>query len=115
MALVTNRRTFLQSSAAAGVGFWVTGGLHAAESKSPNEKIQVGCVGVGGKGDSDVTNASKFGKIYALCDVDAATLEGMSKHWVLASSFTAHPLSENSLSVATRRFAPSARRPVVFP
>jgi predicted dehydrogenase len=81
MSLVTDRRKFLQASAAASVGYWVSGGLHAAESKSPNEKIQLGCIGVGGKGDSDVKNVSKFGKIYALCDVDAATLEGMSKRY----------------------------------
>jgi predicted dehydrogenase len=79
MSLVTDRRAFMQATAAAGLGYWVAGGLQAAESTSPNEKIQVGCVGVGGKGDSDVTNASKYGQIYALCDVDARTLEGMAK------------------------------------
>ena len=66
MAMATNRRTFLQTSAAAGVGFWVTGGLNAAESKSPNEKIQLGCIGVSGKGESDVKNTSEFGQIYAV-------------------------------------------------
>jgi predicted dehydrogenase len=79
MSLVTNRRNFLQASAAAGLGYWVAGGVHAAESTSPNEQIQVGSVGVGGKGDSDVQNASEFGKIYALCDVDSQVLEGQSK------------------------------------
>ena len=79
MSFVTNRRSFLQTTAAAGFGYWAAGGILAAESKSPNEQIQVGCVGVGGKGDSDVTNASEFGKIYALCDVDSQILDGMSK------------------------------------
>jgi predicted dehydrogenase len=71
-----NRRDFLQSTAAAGAGFWVLGGVASAQSKSPNEKLQIGCVGVGGKGDSDVTNASRFGKIAALCDIDDKTLAG---------------------------------------
>jgi predicted dehydrogenase len=78
MSLVTNRRSFLQTSAAAGLGYWVAGGVQAQESKSPNEKIQIGCVGVDGKGKSDVQNVSRFGKVYALCDVDAAKLEGMA-------------------------------------
>jgi predicted dehydrogenase len=78
MSLVTNRRSFLQTSAAAGLGYWVAGGVQAQESTSPNEKIQIGCVGVGGKGKSDVQNVSRFGKVVALCDVDAPTLEGMA-------------------------------------
>ena len=59
MTISTDRRKFLQASALAGVGYWVTGSLRAAESKSPNEKIQVGCIGVGGKGKSDVQNMSR--------------------------------------------------------
>lgn len=88
MSLVTNRRAFLQTSAAAGVGFWVTGGLNAAESKSPNETIQLGCIGVGGKGDSDVKNASEFGNIYAMCDVDSIKLDGMSKRYKTEHKFS---------------------------
>ena len=61
------------------MGYWVTGGVEAAESKSPNEQIQVGCIGVGGKGKSDVQNMSKFGKIYALCDVDATDARRASR------------------------------------
>ena len=77
MSLVTDRRRFLQTTAVAGLGYWVAGGVEAAASRSPNEKIQVGCIGIGGKGQSDVQNMSKYGQIYALCDVDSKTLEGM--------------------------------------
>ena len=79
MSVATDRRRFLQTTAVAGLGYWVAGGVEAAESKSPNEQIQVGCIGVGGKGQSDVQNMSKFGKIYALCDVDSKILDGMVK------------------------------------
>jgi len=41
MTVSTDRRTFLQASALAGVGYWVTGSLEAAESTSPLEKKQV--------------------------------------------------------------------------
>jgi predicted dehydrogenase len=75
----TDRRTFLQASALAGMSYWVTGSLRAAESTSSLEQIQVACVGVGGKGKSDVQNMSRHGKIFALCDVDARFLSGMAK------------------------------------
>ena len=54
MSLVTDRRKFLQTTAVTGLGYWVAGGLEAAVSKSPNDQIQLGCIGVGGKGQSDV-------------------------------------------------------------
>lgn len=72
----STRRHFLQASAA-GAGYWALGGLSAAQSTSPNEQIQVGCIGVGGKGDGDTKNAAKSGKIVALCDIDSRVLEGM--------------------------------------
>lgn len=87
MSLKTDRRTFIQAGAAAGLGYWVAGGLQAAVSTSPNEQIQIGCVGVGGKGDSDVQNASEYGKIFALCDVDSTTLEGMAKKHPVEHTF----------------------------
>jgi predicted dehydrogenase len=87
MSLATNRRTFLQTTGALGAGYWITGGLRAAESKSPNEQIQIGCIGVGGKGESDVKNVSEFGSIYALCDVDSLKLTGMSKRYKTQHNF----------------------------
>ena len=59
----------------------------AQESKSPNEKIQVGCIGVNGKGESDVRNVSEFGKIYALCDVDSTFLDGTAKKYKTEHNF----------------------------
>jgi predicted dehydrogenase len=87
MSLVTNRRTFLQTAAAVGAGYWITGSLRAADSKSINGQIQLGCIGVGGKGESDIKNTSEFGKIFALCDVDATKLEGMTKRYKTEHNF----------------------------
>ena len=56
MTLVTDRRRFIQTTAVTGLGYWVAGGLEAAVSKSKNEQVQLGCIGVGGKGKSDVEN-----------------------------------------------------------
>jgi predicted dehydrogenase len=70
-----SRRQFLQTTTAAGVGFWVAGGLRAEESKSPNERPRIACVGVGGKGSSDSEDAAKHGDVVAICDVDDVTLD----------------------------------------
>jgi predicted dehydrogenase len=88
MSFSADRRKFLQSTAVAGLGYWVAGGAEAAESRSPNEKIQLGCIGVGGKGQSDVQNVSKFGQIYALCDVDSTTLDGQAQAYKTEHNFS---------------------------
>jgi len=84
----STRRQFLASSAATGLGFWVAGGVSARESTSPNEAIQIACFGVNGKGTSDVHNASRFGKIYALCDVDQSSLDGSAKAYKIEHKFS---------------------------
>ncbi len=72
----TNRRAFLQTSALAGAGYWVAGrALGQEKSNSPNEQINFACIGVGGKGQSDSEDASKFGNVVAICDIDDTNLE----------------------------------------
>ena len=51
MAYRSNRRKFLQTTTALGVGYWVAGGVQAQESKSPNEKIGIAASGYGLKGE----------------------------------------------------------------
>lgn len=75
MSKRTNRRTFLKASAATGIGFWVAGGVKGQESTSPNEQLQFASFGVDGKGSSDSRNASRHGKIYAVCDADRTRLD----------------------------------------
>jgi predicted dehydrogenase len=75
MARRTNRRSFLQESAALGVGLWVAGGVQAKQSVSANERIRFACIGVGGKGDSDSRDAGKHGDVVAICDIDDQKLE----------------------------------------
>ena len=74
MSQRTNRRRFLQTSAVAGVGFWVAAGVERKPSKSPNGKIAFASVGVGGKGSSDSSDAGNAGDMVAICDVDENTL-----------------------------------------
>lgn len=70
----TNRRRFLQTTAATGVGFWVARSLRAQDGTSPNERIAMAAIGLGGKGSSDSRDAGNFGDMVAICDIDENTL-----------------------------------------
>jgi len=70
----TSRREFLKQTAVTGVGLWVTGRTAWGESKSPNEKLNIGVIGVGGRGDADL-HAVASENIVALCDIDDHTLD----------------------------------------
>jgi predicted dehydrogenase len=71
MTRTSSRRRFLQQTALAGAGFWVLGGSTgaAADSRSPNEKLNIAGIGVGGQGAGDI-GAVSGQNIVALCDVD---------------------------------------------
>ena len=66
----TTRRQFIQHTSLAGLGFWVAGGLTPTFSRSPNGKLQIAGIGIGGKGSSDIDQAGKVGNVVALCDID---------------------------------------------
>jgi len=86
----STRRTFLTTSALAGAGYFVSAGSRRAWSQSANERLNVACIGVGGKGSSDSSNAAEFGNVIAICDVDRKTLEskGGSEGFKDAEQFT---------------------------
>lgn len=82
-----DRRSFLKSSAAVGMGYWVIPGVSVTRADSPNEKINFACIGVGGKGDSDTNDAGHFGNIVALCDIDDNRLNKMGEKYPNAKKF----------------------------
>ncbi|MCH2579753.1 MAG: twin-arginine translocation signal domain-containing protein [Planctomycetes bacterium] len=63
-----SRREFLRNSSMAGVGMWI-GSTVVGAPRSPAEKLNVACVGVGGKGSSDM-GACRGENIVAICDTD---------------------------------------------
>ena len=65
----TTRRDFVKTTAAIGAGYWVSGAAMAADSPSPNEKLNVAVIGVGGRGSANLSGVSKE-NVVALCDVD---------------------------------------------
>jgi len=53
-----------------------------------NDRINIACIGVGGKGDSDSSNAAECGgNIVAICDVDTNTLDKKGRQFPQAKRF----------------------------
>ncbi|MEO1991798.1 MAG: Gfo/Idh/MocA family oxidoreductase [Pirellulales bacterium] len=86
----TNRRSFIRNTSLAGAGYFVAAGNRPAWSNSANEQLNVASIGVGGKGGSDSNNASLFGNVVAICDVDRKTLQskGQAERFTQAEQFT---------------------------
>jgi predicted dehydrogenase len=88
MSFPTNRRQFLQTTAVAGIGYWVAGGVRAQESKSPNERVAVASIGIGGRGADDTKDAAKNADLVAICDVDEDILRASKKRYRKAKTYT---------------------------
>ena len=70
------RRDFLKASAVAALGFHILPG----SARGANSRIQVGCIGVGGKGYSDTMSTAGAGAaIVALCDVADPRTPGLDR------------------------------------
>ncbi|MBN1125170.1 MAG: Gfo/Idh/MocA family oxidoreductase [Sedimentisphaerales bacterium] len=84
----TSRRTFLKQSgvlaAAASVPAWYIEqsaalAQPASSSSAPSDTVRLGLIGCGGQGTGDARNAQRYGKIVAVCDVDANHLANARK------------------------------------
>jgi len=64
-----HRRQMLQTTAAVGAGFWIAAGGAARAKDSPNERLNLAFVGVGGRGGDNLKELAKQ-NVVALCDVD---------------------------------------------
>jgi len=63
-----HRRDMLKTSAVLGAGVWLSREA-VADSASPNEKLNIACIGVGGRGEANVKGVSGE-NLVAFCDVD---------------------------------------------
>ncbi len=82
-----NRRRFVRDASLAGAGFWLASQSDCVFSRSPNERVNIGCIGVGGKGSSDTDGAARYGEIVALCDVDEQRLKQKARQYPNAKTF----------------------------
>ncbi len=75
ISLAINRRRFIYYSTIAASAAALTGCVSSKPKiKSANSKLNIGCVGTGGKGASDIEGVAGE-NIVALCDVDSNTLK----------------------------------------
>ena len=68
-----SRRNFIRNTAVAGAGFFIVPRHVLGRGYiAPSDKLNIGAIGAGGKGESDITGfaASPRVNIVALCDVD---------------------------------------------
>lgn len=83
----SSRRDFLKSALAGGFSVWIVDPARAQGGKSPNERVQFACIGVGGKGDSDTADAARLGDVVAICDVDDNTLNKAAQKYPNAKKY----------------------------
>ena len=69
MPRLTTRRQFLARSAALGAGLYVSNFVRADDSQSPNDKLNIGIIGPGGRGAGNVAGVAGQ-NIVGICDVD---------------------------------------------
>ncbi|MBI5388470.1 MAG: Gfo/Idh/MocA family oxidoreductase [Verrucomicrobia bacterium] len=86
--LRSSRRQFLTRTAFAAAAFQVVPGhvLGLRGATSPNEKLNLAGIGIGGQGHSDI-NQMASENIVALCDVDWDHAAGIFKHYPNAKRF----------------------------
>ena len=74
-----NRRNFLKSTSLL-AGAAAISAPYFLRAQGANERINIACIGVGGKGDSDSSSVFGLGgNIVAMCDIDSNTLNGKNK------------------------------------
>ncbi len=75
----TSRRRFLRATAAASaVPYWFTAS-RARGQEANSDRLRIGSIGVGGRGTGIMKEASRFGDVVAVCDVDLARAEQARK------------------------------------
>ena len=79
-----SRRTFLKTAAivggaVSGAGYLVAESNAQQQASGSAPRLNVACIGIGGKGDSDSNNAAQFGNIVAICDPDKNRLAGKAR------------------------------------
>ena len=89
--MATSRREFLKQTAlttGAVAASQVFGLPNILSARSPNEKLNIAGIGVGGQGSGDLRNCAATENIVALADVDWARAGGAFSTWEKATKYT---------------------------
>ncbi len=83
-----DRRGFIGGSAAA-LGYFFTADAFSAvrAANAPNSTIRFAGIGIGGKGDGDISQAGKLGDVVAICDIEDARLGKKAKEFPQAKQY----------------------------
>ena len=84
--LASNRRAFLKSAGTIGAGLTILPSGLLSAARSPNDKLNIAVIGVGGRGGANL-NGVKGENIVALCDVDANTLAKAAQRFPKAKTY----------------------------
>ncbi len=83
----STRREFLKRSPLAGAGFWLARSHATAQSRSPNNKLNIGIVGVHNRGAANMGSVATE-NIVALCDVDEHYLAEAAQKYPRARTYS---------------------------
>jgi predicted dehydrogenase len=84
----TSRREFLQRSTGWGAGLWIVGSRVRGAERSPSDRLNIGLIGVGGRGGNNLKTIAKTGEnVVALCDVDEERLGRAAEGFPKAKTF----------------------------
>jgi len=87
MKNVIKRREFLKRSAVVSLFAIAPSTIFSANGgRSPNEKLNIACIGVGGRGGANISGVRNE-NIVALCDVDSTRAEGALKQFPKAKFY----------------------------
>jgi predicted dehydrogenase len=86
MRETVNRRTFLKHGAVLGAGITLLKSGILKAGNSPNEKLNIAAIGVGGRGADDLDEV-KSENIVALCDVNEKNLAAAAKKFPQAKTY----------------------------
>ena len=95
--LNTSRRSFLKSTGLVAAASWLPAwfveecaaqqGGPPAGGSAPSEQLRLGLIGCGGQGRGDARNAQRYGKVVAVCDVDASHVANARKDFPDAEGY----------------------------
>ncbi|MDD4870915.1 MAG: Gfo/Idh/MocA family oxidoreductase [Kiritimatiellae bacterium] len=86
MSQYVNRREFLKGSALAATGVFVARGSALAQTRSPNEKLNIGIIGVHSRGAANMASVATE-NIVALCDVNETFLAEAATKYPKAKTY----------------------------
>ncbi|HEV2665311.1 MAG TPA: Gfo/Idh/MocA family oxidoreductase, partial [Blastocatellia bacterium] len=82
-----NRRAFIKGAAVLGTGVWLGIERGFASSKSANDKLNIGIIGVGNRAEANISGV-KSQNIVALCDIDEEFLRSATEDFPKARTYT---------------------------